>query len=162
MCAGASAHYSSSFTPWGLTRVQLTSISELFLWRVWGKCCLPGERGCVRGEGATKSHPWGGWGGGRKHRDLETAPGFLRCSVQRWETGYLGRGKLDLGLEGGGQTTAGVSGSLGSSGLGPGTSAAGYSDLHPILPRPLPRPGVTLEGSCTAGGLLQLQRVLWP
>lgn len=93
----------------------------------------------VGGEGATKSHPWGGWGGGRKHRDLETVPGFLRCSVQRWEPGYLGRGKLDLGLEGGGQTAAGVSGSLGSSGLGPGTSGAGYSNLHPILSPPPPQ-----------------------
>lgn len=91
------------------------------------------------GEGATKSHPWGGWGGGRKHRALETAPGFLRCSVRRWEPGSLGRGKLDLGLEGGGQTAAGVSGSLGSSGLGPGTSAACYSKVHTRLSLPPPQ-----------------------
>lgn len=71
-----------------------------------------------------------------------------------WESGFR--------MEGGGQTVAGVSGSLGSSELGPGTSATCYSNVYTILSLPLPGQGVTLEGSCTARGLLQLQRGLWP
>lgn len=96
MCVGASAHYSSSFNPLGpdpgcqLADIQLWALSLDSLVKMlppWGEGV-----GVGGGEGVTRSYPWGR----EMSANPATAPGFLRCSVQRvgavvsvpWENGF--------------------------------------------------------------------------